>query len=109
MYSSYFIDSKETESFDEGFCFKYGESPWEGKLEEDDCEEVATDDKSKELVTSNKSKTQEMVSDIKVVFIRSSVQSLLFTALNKLMSHPHHQCTFCNRFIFVNPETCQYY
>uniref|UniRef100_A0A671UI48 Tudor domain-containing protein 5 n=1 Tax=Sparus aurata TaxID=8175 RepID=A0A671UI48_SPAAU len=60
-------DSKETESFDEGFCFKYGESPWEGKLEEDDCEEVATDDKSKELVTSNKSKTQEMVSDIKVV------------------------------------------
>ncbi|KAM8745862.1 tudor domain-containing protein 5 [Acanthopagrus schlegelii] len=54
-------DSKETESFDEGYCFRYGESPWEGKVEGDNCEEVTTDDKNKELVTSNKSKTQEML------------------------------------------------
>ncbi|XP_073332200.1 tudor domain-containing protein 5 isoform X2 [Pagrus major] len=52
-------DSKE--SFDEGCYFRYGESPWEGKLEEDDCEDVTTDDKNEELVTSNNSKTQEMI------------------------------------------------
>ncbi|XP_039984228.1 tudor domain-containing protein 5 isoform X2 [Xiphias gladius] len=61
-------DSRETGNFGNGvkpsfrsYYFSSGESPWEGKPEADDDDNVTADDKNEELETSKNSKTQEMM------------------------------------------------
>lgn len=73
MYFSFiFVDSKEIESLGNGLKWpltsnnlRYGDSPWECKLEGDD--DVPADNKNEKQETSDTLKEQKMVSQLLVL------------------------------------------